>query len=516
VQVPVYAADVQGLYAADLRISYDSTVLTARGALVGSLTTGWTLLANVSTPGQVSLGMFSSLDPADGTGVLAYLQFDIVGAPGSSSVLGLTEALLNGGGITVETANGSFEVDQVYDVSGTVRYWKDNTGISGATVTLGGVRTYSGESAATGEYVVAGAAGGDYSLVPEKLDEVKGISAYDASLALQHAVGLRVLTGQEFTAANVYPDGAVNSFDALRIAQRTVGVIQSFPGWLAPWTFVPTSRSIVELASNQTGQNFIGVLLGDVSGNWASAVAGMASQAESIRTQAVVGTLTAHDVSANPGAQVTVPVSLVVTEGQLQAIDMVITYDAQVLTFVSADFGTLTATGWGKVVNGSIAGKLVIALYAATPISDSGDVIRLNFNATGSNGDASVIGFQDAFLDEGFALTVAGLVTLADPTAVPADAAFSGLPLTGSAPLKVQFTNLSLGDCTLYVWDFGDGATSTDENPVHTYYSPGVYTVTLTVFGLVGHDQEVLTQYITVGPPDEAPAYQLFVPLLSR
>ncbi len=46
--------------------------------------------------------------------------------------------------------------------------------------------------------------------------------------------------------------------------------------------------------------------------------------------------------------------------------------------------------------------------------------------------------------------------------------------------LTYTFNNFS-GNATSYFWDFGDGATSTDESPVHTYAAEGEYTVTLTV-----------------------------------
>ncbi|MCC6841196.1 MAG: PKD domain-containing protein [Flavobacteriales bacterium] len=55
----------------------------------------------------------------------------------------------------------------------------------------------------------------------------------------------------------------------------------------------------------------------------------------------------------------------------------------------------------------------------------------------------------------------------------------------GCAPLTVPFTNTSLLGAG-YQWQFGDGGTSIAENPVHEYYSPGTYTVTLTVFGQNG------------------------------
>jgi PKD repeat protein len=41
-----------------------------------------------------------------------------------------------------------------------------------------------------------------------------------------------------------------------------------------------------------------------------------------------------------------------------------------------------------------------------------------------------------------------------------------------------------MADSTTYLWHFGDGATSTDENPLHIYTAPGTYTVSLTVNSL--------------------------------
>lgn len=55
-------------------------------------------------------------------------------------------------------------------------------------------------------------------------------------------------------------------------------------------------------------------------------------------------------------------------------------------------------------------------------------------------------------------------------------------PTSGCAPFTVPFTNLSLQQSqTTFVWDFGDGSTSTAFEPNHTYQFPGVYTVTLKV-----------------------------------
>ncbi len=90
-------------------------------------------------------------------------------------------------------------------------------------------------------------------------------------------------------------------------------------------------------------------------------------------------------------------------------------------------------------------------------------------------------------------------------TGTPAPvAAFTGSPTSGCAPLTVYFTNQSTGDITSYSWTFGDGGSSTAQNPSHQYTSAGSYTVALTVTGPGGSDVETKTNYITVGVPPTA------------
>ncbi len=57
----------------------------------------------------------------------------------------------------------------------------------------------------------------------------------------------------------------------------------------------------------------------------------------------------------------------------------------------------------------------------------------------------------------------------------------------GCAPVAVNFTDLSYSfDKLDYFWDFGDGNTSTEQHPTHTYETPGVYDVTLTIVSDTG------------------------------
>ncbi|ABD42532.1 PKD [Methanospirillum hungatei JF-1] len=81
----------------------------------------------------------------------------------------------------------------------------------------------------------------------------------------------------------------------------------------------------------------------------------------------------------------------------------------------------------------------------------------------------------------------------------PPVAMFEATPLSGSAPLTVQFTDLSIGPPTSYAWDFGDGGTSTEANPSHVYSAGGTYTVKLTVKNSGGSHTMTRENYISVG-----------------
>jgi PKD repeat protein len=85
-----------------------------------------------------------------------------------------------------------------------------------------------------------------------------------------------------------------------------------------------------------------------------------------------------------------------------------------------------------------------------------------------------------------------------DPATAVAN--FTASPLSGQAPLEVAFTNTSTGDYAISVWDFGDGDTSTEANPTHTYRNAGNYTVALTINGPGGTDTLTRTDYIEVSP----------------
>ncbi|MDT8272906.1 MAG: PKD domain-containing protein [Desulfomonilia bacterium] len=80
----------------------------------------------------------------------------------------------------------------------------------------------------------------------------------------------------------------------------------------------------------------------------------------------------------------------------------------------------------------------------------------------------------------------------------PTTAGFTADPTSGMEPLTVTFTNTSSGTISSYLWEFGDGETSTEQNPSHTYSTAGTFTVTLTATG--AYDSDATTSTITVNP----------------
>jgi PKD repeat protein len=141
------------------------------------------------------------------------------------------------------------------------------------------------------------------------------------------------------------------------------------------------------------------------------------------------------------------------------------------------------------------------------------DVWDLNSNEI--NKDGAIL-YYEAFPNE---LRVHVIELVLGPTALPAAetipllhplvpaqprapaAGFSAYPVSGAAPLDVSFTDRSTGSPTSWLWSFGDGATSTEKHPTHTYAAPGVYDVSLTASNALGSSTSTRASYVTVLPP---------------
>jgi hypothetical protein len=177
-------------------------------------------------------------------------------------------------------------------VSGALRA-RGGAAMVGAALTLAGAATRSAATGAGGAYAFAGVAPGVWQLTPRKSGDLRfAVTALDAAWVLQLAAGLRSLDAVQRLAGDVTGDGSVSALDAALILQRAVGLEGPFPAATAcasDWLFLPApaalpNQSIVSpstaggcvmgsvtygpLATAAGGQDFTGVLLGDVTGNW--------------------------------------------------------------------------------------------------------------------------------------------------------------------------------------------------------------------------------------------------------
>jgi PKD repeat protein len=88
-------------------------------------------------------------------------------------------------------------------------------------------------------------------------------------------------------------------------------------------------------------------------------------------------------------------------------------------------------------------------------------------------------------------------------------AAFSGSPTSGDIPLIVTFTDESIF-AESWQWDFGDGGSSTLQNPSYSFDTAGSYTVSLTVSNAYGSDTHTEPDYIiAIDPASSSEAYAL-------
>ncbi len=126
-------------------------------------------------------------------------------------------------------------------------------------------------------------------------------------------------------------------------------------------------------------------------------------------------------------------------------------------------------------------------LCLGSPAIDAGDPTGLTLPATDFDGNPRVIG---------------GMIDIGayefDPNAPPR-VTFVADTVSGGAPLSVQFTSRTTTSVTSYLWDFGDGTSSTEADPVHSF-GLGTYTVSLTVSGPTGTGAATRTNLITALP----------------
>ena len=98
---------------------------------------------------------------------------------------------------------------------------------------------------------------------------------------------------------------------------------------------------------------------------------------------------------------------------------------------------------------------------------------------------------------------------IAERPSIPPIADFTQNNTNGGAPVSIKFSDISTGDITGWSWNFGDGISSNEQNPVHNYTVPGKYSVSLFVSGPGGNHTVKKEDLILIGTilpkPDKIP-----------
>lgn len=125
-------------------------------------------------------------------------------------------------------------------------------------------------------------------------------------------------------------------------------------------------------------------------------------------------------------------------------------------------------------VPGTFDLKIVARVYSSSPLTQMANNMLANGYSTGINLVVNPTGDEEPIAD------------------------FSANKTTVAINETVSFSDESSFAPTSWAWDFGDGTTSTEQNPTHSYAEVGTYTVQLTVENENGSDAEIKENYITV------------------
>jgi len=140
--------------------------------------------------------------------------------------------------------------------------------VPGVTVTLTGNGSGSTTTDASGNYAFSVSSGGTYSVTPTKATRTPGsagITTVDVIAIQRHFLSIGPpLTLCRLTAADVNADNMVNTVDVIATQRFFLGLSTGIAN-VGKYQFNPVNRSYVQVITNQTGQNYDGLIFGDVA-----------------------------------------------------------------------------------------------------------------------------------------------------------------------------------------------------------------------------------------------------------
>ncbi|MBL7086720.1 MAG: T9SS type A sorting domain-containing protein [Candidatus Cloacimonetes bacterium] len=405
--------DEIGIEGIDIVITFDEGVIDATGAtLQGGVLEfeDYGFFANPDVDGEISLVFYAISNLFTGSGVIAYLEFDVVGDEGDFTELIFTQAVIND---NVVTANDGFlsVVPCDFDISGSIGYFSDGDAVPNVILELTGDSTYSTTTNESGDYFLVDIPGGNYVSTPSKDDDLGGLSGLDASRIARFSVGLYSFDCMQGISSDVSMNGSTSGLDASRVARYAALLITELNTDGIDWVFTPESvpecgdwppivyentRDYTPLESDLTDENFIGIRLGDVSGNWSPGVREPISY-ESFE-------ITEIETGINSTLRIPVIIDKI---SAIEGIDICIAFNPEVLqlTGLILDEGILDNKDYAIETNLKETGQGIMVIYAQKDlVSESGIVAFIDFDVIGIEGSSSEIYFTKFDVNETEAL----------------------------------------------------------------------------------------------------------------
>jgi len=397
----------------DLRLTYDPAAASVLEVKLGALVSRMSSAINTNQAGIIRAAL-AGASAISGEGSVLEIAVQATQRP----QIQLAEALVNEGTI-------ASRIQRKLRLAGKVRYYARGAVIPNVSMNLSGSKTESKTGGNDGSFEFNVDADGSYSLSPAKTTDSStdnGIDVLDIVLIRRDIFGVgRFDSPFKFLAADVTGDCDVDVLDIVHLRRLIFGLSSSFPAGL--WKFVrsdhvfsdlrpcsvPSARSRTGLSTDFDGDDFVGIKLGDVSGDWSPPVGPLNAQLGPGRQLSLMSsggagpprvTFRMTDGVAAPGSRVKAPVTVTGFK-QVTGAQFTVQWDPAVLRFVQ--ISGLNLAGLGSENFGTALaeqGKIAVVWddprTAGVSLPDETAIFALEFQTVGPAGKESVLALADA------------------------------------------------------------------------------------------------------------------------
>ncbi len=309
--------------------------------------------------------------------------------------------------------NGS----STYGISGKTRYYSNNNPIQNVEITIKGDQTTNLMTGASGDYQAADLQGNqDYTIKATKPADsdigVFSITAYDASLTAQAAIGLKQLTQDEAIAADVSKNDVINAYDASLIAQYAVKLPKPSASHVGEWYFSPDSVLIQPLNSDLTNQDFTGIILGDVDGGWAQP-SGLLGKKYTTKQYEKL-----KDIVVNPGDELTIPLEIE-SNNEVIAAEIDVEFSVKSLHFIDVQKTNLSKNM--ELFFNNESNRLRIVAFGVEPVNGSGVLVKIRFRVKAQTAQSSNFLLNKFTLNDKIFMQAKSTITICEENKIPSE-----------------------------------------------------------------------------------------------